>query len=194
MDGQDEGSRRIYNQRDLTKRRTAIRKTPESSSCAVSKEEKKNSSSDEARGRTLTLPPTTPLTILLPNDLARPLTKSSQRLSSWARFSTKFIVLGLLGLGSLTSTVKDTPKPGPYTNLWIVIVIPFQCLLFLVIKITIFNVIYIQNIKCTLSRCACHRLSGGKGIGTETLRQRMRIHFDNILKVKSWDSSMVTFQ
>ena len=63
MDGQDEGSRRIYNQRDLTKRGTAIRKTPESSSCAVSEEEKKNSSSDEARGRTLT-PPTTPLTIL----------------------------------------------------------------------------------------------------------------------------------
>ena len=57
-------------------------------------------------------PPTTPLTILLPNDPARPLTKSSQRLSSWARFSTKFIVLGLLGLGLLTSTVKDTPQIG----------------------------------------------------------------------------------
>ena len=56
MDGQDEGSRRIYNQRDLTKRRTTIRKTPESSSCVVSKEEKKNSSSDEARGWTLTPP------------------------------------------------------------------------------------------------------------------------------------------
>ena len=110
MDGQDEGSRIIYNQRDLTKRRTTIRKTPESSSCVVSEEEKKNSSSDEARGRTLTPPPTTPLTILLPNDPARPLTKSSQRPSSWARFSTKFIVLGLLGLGSLTSTVKDTPQ------------------------------------------------------------------------------------
>ena len=109
MDGQDEGSRRIYNQRDLTKRGTAIRKTPDSSSCVVSEEEKKNSSSDEARGRTLTLPLTTPLTILLPNDLARPLTKSSQRPSSWACFYTKFIVLGLLGLGSLTSTVKDTP-------------------------------------------------------------------------------------
>ena len=51
IDGQDEGSRRIYNQRDLTKRGTAIRKTPESSSGAVSEEEeKKNSSSDEARG------------------------------------------------------------------------------------------------------------------------------------------------
>ena len=53
MDGQDERSRRIYNQRDL-KKRGAIRKTPESSSSAVSEEEKKNSSSDEAQGRTLT--------------------------------------------------------------------------------------------------------------------------------------------
>ena len=57
-------------------------------------------------------PPTTPLTILLPNDPAWPLTKSLQRPSSWARFSTKFIVLGLLGLGSLTSTVKDTYQNG----------------------------------------------------------------------------------
>ena len=79
MDGQDEGGRRIYNQRDLTKRGMAIRRTPESSSCAVLKEEKKNSFSDEARGRTLTLSPTTLLTILLPNDPARPLTKSSQK-------------------------------------------------------------------------------------------------------------------
>ena len=58
------------------KRRT-IRKTPESSSGAVSEEEKKNSSLDEARGRTLTLPLTTLLTILFLNDPARPLTKSS---------------------------------------------------------------------------------------------------------------------
>ena len=57
MDGQDEGGRRIYNQRYLTKRGTAIQETPESSSCAASEEEKKNSSSDEARGRTLTFPP-----------------------------------------------------------------------------------------------------------------------------------------
>ena len=38
------------------KRGTIIRKTPESSSCAVSEEKKKNSSSDEARGRILTPP------------------------------------------------------------------------------------------------------------------------------------------
>ena len=81
MDGQDERSRRIYNQRDLRKR-GAIRKTPKSSSGAVSEEEKKNLSSDEARGQTLTLPPTTLLTILFPNDPARSLMKSSQRPSS----------------------------------------------------------------------------------------------------------------
>ena len=40
------------------------------------------------------------------DDPARPLMKPSQRPSSWACFSTKFIVLGLLGLGSLTSTIK----------------------------------------------------------------------------------------
>ena len=60
-------------------------------------------------------PLTTPLTILLLNDPALPLAKSSQRPSSLARFSTKLIVLGLLDLGSFTSTVKDTmPKLGPY--------------------------------------------------------------------------------
>ena len=82
MDGQDEESRRIYNQRDLTNQRRAIQKTPGSSIGGVSEEEKKNSSSDEARGRTLTLSPTTPLTILFPNDPAQSLTKSSQRPSS----------------------------------------------------------------------------------------------------------------
>ena len=57
--------------------RRAIRKTQGSSIGGVSEEEKKNSSSDEARGRTLTLPPTTPLMILFPNDPTRSLTKSS---------------------------------------------------------------------------------------------------------------------
>ena len=64
------------------KRETAIRKTPESSIGGVSEEEKQNSSSDEARGRILTLPLTTMLTILFPNVPARPLMKSSQRPSS----------------------------------------------------------------------------------------------------------------
>ena len=58
---------------------TAIRKTRGSSIGGVSEEKKKNSSSDEARGRTLTLSSTTPLMILFPKDPARPLMKSSQR-------------------------------------------------------------------------------------------------------------------
>ena len=82
MDSQDEGSKRIYNQRDLANRWTAIRKTPESSSGAVSEEEKKKSSSAEARGRALTLAPTTLLTMQFPNDPARPSMKSLQRPSS----------------------------------------------------------------------------------------------------------------
>ena len=50
MDGQDEGSRRIYITREISRRRRiAIQKTPESPSCVVSEEEKKNSSSDKAR-------------------------------------------------------------------------------------------------------------------------------------------------
>ena len=56
MDGQDEGSGRIYNQRGLMKKRIAIRKTPEDPNCVVLEEEKKNSSSDEARGQTFTPP------------------------------------------------------------------------------------------------------------------------------------------
>ena len=43
---------------------TTIQRTPKSSIDGVSEDEKKNSSLDEARGRTLTLPPTTLLTIL----------------------------------------------------------------------------------------------------------------------------------
>ena len=67
MEGQDERSRRIYITREISRRGgRAIRKTPGSSIGGVSEEEKKNSSSDEARGRTLTLFSTTLLTILFP--------------------------------------------------------------------------------------------------------------------------------
>ena len=58
-----------------------------------------------------------PTMIPFPNDPAKPLMKSSLRPSSWAHFFTKFIVLGLLGLGSLTSTVKDPSNQDP-TNLY----------------------------------------------------------------------------
>ena len=111
MDGQDEENRMIYNQGDFTKSKT-IRKTPGSSIGGVSGEEKKKSFSAKDRGRALTFPPATLLTIQLPNDPARLLKASSQKPSSQARFSTKFIVLGLLGLGLLTSTVKGVPQNG----------------------------------------------------------------------------------
>ena len=111
MDGQDEENRRIYNQGDFTKR-GMIRRTPGSSIGGVSGEEKKKSLSAEDRGQALTFHPATLLTIQLPNDPARLLKASLQRPSSQARFSTKFIVLGLLGLGLLTSTVKGAPQNG----------------------------------------------------------------------------------
>ena len=57
-------------------------------------------------------PFSTHLAIPLPYNLVRFL-KLSLRPSSWANFSTKFIVLGLLGLGLFTSTVKDLPKVDP---------------------------------------------------------------------------------
>ena len=41
MDGQDEGSGRIYDQRGLTKKGIAIRKTPEDPSCVVSEEKRR---------------------------------------------------------------------------------------------------------------------------------------------------------
>ena len=52
-------------------------------------------------------------TIPLPYGLVRLLKKPSLRPSSWANFFTKFIVLGLLGSGSFTSTVKDLPNLDP---------------------------------------------------------------------------------
>ena len=112
MDGQDEENRRIYNQGDFTKIRRTIRKTLGSSIGGVSGEEKKKSFSAEDRGRALTFPSATLLTIQLPKDPAQLLKASSQRPSSQARFSTKFIILDLLGLGLdlFTSTVKGAPQ------------------------------------------------------------------------------------
>ena len=55
-------------------------------------------------------PSSMPLTIPLSHDPVRPLTKPSLRPSSWVHFFTKFIVLGLLDLSSLTSTMKGLPN------------------------------------------------------------------------------------
>ena len=114
MDSQDEWSRRIYNNRGLTRRGgIAVLRTFESSY----REAPENREEEEFilghNPRISIYPSSTPLMILLPNDPARPLTKSSLRPSSWAHFFTKFIILGLLGLSSLTSTVKDPSNQDP---------------------------------------------------------------------------------
>ena len=110
----------IYNQRDLTKGRTAIRKTPGSSIGGVSEEEKKNSSSDEARGWTLTLSSTTPLTILFPNDPARPLTKPHKGpvLKPASLSNSLYWACWVWGRSHLQW--KTPPKLGPYNwrRLW----------------------------------------------------------------------------
>ena len=124
MDGQNERRRRIYNNRDLTKmgeiekrrgqrRKTvAVLRTPESSH----REAPKNREEEEfilgQSPRINFYPFSTHSTIQFPYGLVR-LPKLSLRPRSWAHFSTKFIVLGLLGLGSFTSIVKDLPKMDP---------------------------------------------------------------------------------
>ena len=57
MDGQDEENRRIYNQGDFTKTRTAIRKMPGSYIGGVSEEEKKKSSEDRGPRTSFDLSP-----------------------------------------------------------------------------------------------------------------------------------------
>ena len=107
-----------YITREISRRRgMGVRKTPESSSRESIRGEEEELILERSP-RIYFYPSSTPLMIPLLNNPARPLTKSSQRPSSWARFSTKFIVLGLLGLGSglLTSTVKDPSNQDP-TNM-----------------------------------------------------------------------------
>ena len=73
-------------------------------------------------------PSFTPLTIPFPYDPVWPLEKPSLRPSSWAHFFTKFIVLGLLGMGSFTSTVKDLPNLDPIATILISIFNNHICL------------------------------------------------------------------
>ena len=95
------------------KRRIATLRTPESSSREASENWEEEEFILGLSSRIDFYLSSTPLMIPLPNNPARPLMKSSLRPSSWAHFFTKFIVLGLLGLGSLTSTVKDPSNQDP---------------------------------------------------------------------------------
>ena len=112
--------RRIYNLKcplgergDRKRRKTvAVLRTPESSPREAPKNREEEEFILEQSLRINFYPFSTHSAIPLPYGLVR-LLKLSLRPSSWAHFSTNFIVLGLLGLGSFTSTVKDLPKVDP---------------------------------------------------------------------------------
>ena len=91
----------------------AVLTTPKSSSREVSENGEEEEFILKRSPRINLYPSSTPLMVPLPNDPARPLTKSSLRPSSWSHFFIKFIVLGLLGLSLLTSTVKDPSNKDP---------------------------------------------------------------------------------
>ena len=114
MDDQDEWSRRIYNNRGLAKKgagwKIVVLRILESSDREALETQEEEEFILGHNSRTNLYPFPTPLTILLPCDPVRPLKKPSLRPSSWAHFFTKFIALGLLGLGLITSTVKDLPN------------------------------------------------------------------------------------
>ena len=120
MDGQDEWSRRIYNNRDLTERereegsRTiTVLRTPKSSGCEASENREEEEFILGLNPRISLYPFSMHSTIPLPYNPVRLLKKPSLRPSSRVHFFTKFIVLGLLGLGLFTSTMKDLPKLDP---------------------------------------------------------------------------------
>ena len=107
IDGHDEGSGRIYNQRGLTKKSIAIRKTPKGPSCVVSEEEKKNSSSDEARGQTFTPP--------LRRWRSYP---TVDEVITKARFLSPLLYqihcIRLVGFGFAHAYSEEPPESGPY--------------------------------------------------------------------------------
>ena len=114
MDGQDEWSKRYITTEISQERGTiAVLRTPESSGHEASENWEEEEFILGLSPRIDFYLSSTPLMIPLPNVPARPLMKSLLRPSSWAHFFTKFIVLGLLGLGSLTSTVKDPSNQDP---------------------------------------------------------------------------------
>ena len=118
--------RRIYNgkcppgEKGDRKRRRKIRKTvavlrtPESSCREVPKNREEEKFILRQSPKINFYPFSTHSAIPLPYNFVW-LLKLSLKPSSWAHFSTKFIVLGLLGLGSLISTMKDLLKVDPTT-------------------------------------------------------------------------------
>ena len=112
MDGQDEENRRIYNQRDSTKRgddnsedamkfyRWSIRRGEEKIILG--------------RGpmTSFDLPPNRAVDDPVPQRSRSTVEGVLTKAQFSSHFSTKFIVLGLLGLSLLTSTVNKAPQTG----------------------------------------------------------------------------------
>ena len=107
------GEKRDRKRRRKRRKTVAVLRTSESSHCEASKNREEEEFILGLSLRIKFYPFSTHSTILLPYGIVRLLKKPSLRPSSWAHFFTKFIVLGLLGLGSFTSIVKDLPNLDP---------------------------------------------------------------------------------
>ena len=100
-----------YITREVSRRRgITIRKTPEGPSCVVSEEEKKNSSSDEARGQTFTPP--------LRHWWSCP---TVDEVLTKAQFLSPLLYqihcIGSVGFGFAHTYSEGPPKTGPYKRL-----------------------------------------------------------------------------
>ena len=89
----------------------AIRKIPESPSCVVSKEEKKNSSLDEARGQTFT----PPLRRWWP---CRTVDEVLTKVQFLSPLLYQIHCIGPVGFGFAHTYSEGPPEAGPYKNIW----------------------------------------------------------------------------
>ena len=106
------GEKRDRKRRRKRRKTVAVLRTSESSHCEASKNREEEEFILGQSPRINFYHFSMHSAIPLPYGFVR-LLKFSLRPSSWAHFSTKFIVLSLLGLGSFTSTVKGLPKVNP---------------------------------------------------------------------------------
>ena len=111
MDGQDEENKRIYNQGDFTKKGTIEKDARKFYWWSVRRGEE-----EIILGRGLRtsfdLSPNHAVDDPVPQRSHPTVEGVLTKAQFSSRFSTKFIVLGLLGLDLLTSTMKGTPQNG----------------------------------------------------------------------------------